>query len=106
MDLLPNVEKVLILLGGHAWNFFGDMIPDLVSQAGRITHPMNWFMGRVCENQQERAMTNIPGIISGSTIPSRDTWNEYSKVTANMTETAIKLRHKKHLHQNMIKHVA
>jgi len=40
MDLLPNVEKVLIL-GGRAWNFFGDMIPKLVSQAGPITHLMN-----------------------------------------------------------------
>ena len=40
MELLPNVEKVLIL-GGRAWNFFGDMIPELVSQAGPITHPMN-----------------------------------------------------------------
>ena len=90
MDLLPNVEKVLIL-GGRAWDFFGVMIPDLVSQAGPITHPMNWFMGRVRKKQQERAMTDIPGIISGSTIPSRDTWNQYIKVTANMTETAIKL---------------
>ena len=49
MESLPNMEKVLIL-GGRAWNFFGDMIPELVSQAGPITHPMNWFMGRVCEN--------------------------------------------------------
>ena len=38
METLPNVEKVLIL-GGRAWNFFGDMIPELVSQAGPITHP-------------------------------------------------------------------
>jgi hypothetical protein len=38
METLPNVEKVLIL-GGCAWNFFGDMIPELVSQAGPITHP-------------------------------------------------------------------
>jgi hypothetical protein len=105
MELLPNVEKVLIL-GGRAWDFFGDMIPDLVSQAGPITHPMNWFMGRVRENQQERAMTNIPGIISGSTIPSRDTWNEYIKVTANMTETAIQLRRNKQLQQKMMKHFA
>ncbi len=51
-------------------------------------------------------MTDIPGIISGSTIPSQDTWNEYIKVTANMTKTAIKLRCKKHLHQNMMKHFA
>ena len=51
-------------------------------------------------------MTDIPGIISGSTIPSQDTWNEYIKVTANMTKTAIKLRSKKHLHQNMMKHFA
>ncbi len=94
IETLPNVEKVLIL-GGSAWNFFGDMIPELVSRAGPITHPMNWFKGRVRENQQERAMTVIPGIISGSTIPSRDTWNEYIKVTANMLETAIKLRRKK-----------
>ena len=105
MDLLPNVEKVLIL-GGRAWDFFGDMIPDLVSQAGPITHPMNWFMGRVREKQQERAMTDIPGIISGSTIPSRDTWNQYIKVTANMTETAIKLRRKKQHHQKVINHFA
>ena len=52
MDLLPNVEKVL-MLGGRAWNFFGDMIPELVSQDGPITHPMNWFMGKVRKNQQE-----------------------------------------------------
>ena len=63
-------------------------------------------MGRVRENQQERAMTDIPGIISGSTIPSRDTWNEYIKVTANMTETAIKLRRKKQHHQKVINHFA
>jgi hypothetical protein len=105
MGLLPNVEKVLIL-GGRAWDFFGVMIPDLVSQAGPITHPMNWFMGRVREKQQERAMTNIPGIISGSTIPSRDTWNQYIKVTANMTETAIILRRKKQHHQKVINHFA
>jgi len=105
MELLPNVEKVLIL-GGRAWNFFGDMIPELVSQDGPITHPMNWFMGRVREKQQERAMTVIPGIISGSTIPSQDTWNEYIKVTANMTEKAIKLRCKKQHHQKMINHYA
>jgi hypothetical protein len=67
---------------------------------------MNWFMGRVRKNQQERAMNDIPFIISGSTVPSRDTWNEYIKVTANMTETAIKLRRKKQLHQKMINHVA
>ena len=30
MESLPNVEKVLIL-GGRAWNFFGDMIPELAS---------------------------------------------------------------------------
>ena len=64
-------------------------------------------MGRVRENQQERAMTDIPNIISGSTIPSWDTsWNEYIKVTANMTETAIKLRRKKQYHQKMINHYA
>ena len=40
-------------------------------------------MGRVREKQQERAMTVIPGIISGSTIPSRDTWNEYITVDGN-----------------------
>ncbi len=95
MESLPNVEKVLIL-GGRAWNFFGDMIPELVSSAGPITHPMNWFMGRVCENQQEK-MNDIPFIISGSTVPSQETWNEYIKVTSNMTETAIKLRRKKQL---------
>ena len=52
MESLPNVEKVLIL-GGCAWNFFGDVIPELVSRAGPITHPMNWFMGKVRKNQQE-----------------------------------------------------
>ena len=105
MELLPNVEKVLIL-GGRAWNFFGDVIPELVSQDGPITHPMNWLLGRVRKKQQERAMTVIPGIISGSTIPSRDTWNEYIKVTANMTEKAIKLRRKKQHHQKVINHFA
>ena len=106
MESLPNVEKVLIL-GGRAWNFFGDMISEeLVSQAGPITHPQNWFMGRVRENQQEIAMTVIPSIISESTIPSRETWNQYIKVTANMTETAIKLRRKKELQQKIMKHYA
>ncbi len=51
-------------------------------------------------------MIDIPNIISGSTIPSQDTWNEYIKVTANMTEKAIKLRCKKQHHQKMIKHFA
>jgi hypothetical protein len=106
MESLPNVEKVKIL-GGGAWNFFGDMISEeFVSQAGPITHPQNWFMGRVRENQQERAMTVIPSIISESTIPSRETWNQYIKVTANMTETAIKLRRKKQLQQKIMKHYA
>ena len=106
MESLPNVEKVLIL-GGRAWNFFGDMISkELVSQAGPISHPQNWFMGRVRENQQEKAMTVIPSIISESTIPSRETWNQYIKVTANMTETAIKLRRKKQLQQKIMKHYA
>ena len=40
MDLLPNTEKELIL-GGRAWDFIRDMIPDLVSRAGPITHSMN-----------------------------------------------------------------
>ena len=48
-------------------------------------------------------MTVIPSIISGSTIPSRDTWNEYIKVTSNMTETAIQLRRKKQLQLKMMK---
>ncbi len=39
MESLPNVEKVLIL-GGRAWNFFGDMIPDLVS-LGWSNHSSN-----------------------------------------------------------------
>jgi hypothetical protein len=52
-------------------------------------------------NQQERAMIDIPNIISGSTIPSRDTWNKCIKVTANMTETEIKMRCKKQLHQKI-----
>ena len=51
-------------------------------------------------------MNDILFIINGSTVPSRDTWNEYIKVTANMTETAIKLRRKKQLRQKMINHVA
>jgi len=51
-------------------------------------------------------MTVIPGIISGSTIPSRETWNKYIKVTANMTETAIKFRRKQQLHQKRMKHFA
>ena len=48
-------------------------------------------------------MTVIPSIISGSTILSRDTWNEYIKVTSNMTETAIQLRRKKQLQLKMMK---
>ena len=51
-------------------------------------------------------MNDIPFIINGSTVPSRDTWNEYIKVTSNMTETAIKLRRKKQLRQKMINHLA
>ena len=51
-------------------------------------------------------MIDIPNIISGSTIPSRDTWNKCIKVTANMTETAIKLRPKKQHHQKIINHFA
>ncbi len=51
-------------------------------------------------------MIVIPSIISESTIPSQETWNQYIKVTANMTETAIKLRRKKQLQQKIMKHYA